>query len=98
MSTEFTVEQVASHKFDKKNSSSLCWIIIHNTVYDVTKFMKEASVPNDCFNSFIRVILFSYSVEHVWHEPRASDLRSLAVFFAPIGYDGYRRYYIYDRY
>ncbi|XP_026313771.1 cytochrome b5-like [Hyposmocoma kahamanoa] len=48
MNKEISVEKVASHKFDKKNKSSVCWIIIHNTVYDVTKFLKEHPGGADC--------------------------------------------------
>ncbi|CAO3676476.1 unnamed protein product [Umbelopsis ramanniana] len=36
MSKKFTVEQVAEH-----NSENDCWIIVHDKVYDVTKFLKE---------------------------------------------------------
>lgn len=43
MNKEISVEKVASHKFHKKSKSSV-WIIIHNTVYDVTKFLKEVGV------------------------------------------------------
>lgn len=53
MSKEITVDQVASQKFDKKKASSLCWIIIHNVVYDVTKFLNEVSVPNHCSVSLL---------------------------------------------
>lgn len=53
MNKEITVDQVAMQKFDKKNTSSMCWIIIHNVVYDVTKFLNAVSVPKDCFIHFI---------------------------------------------
>lgn len=45
MDKEISIELVESHKFDKKDKSSVCWIIIHNTVYDVTRFLNEVSVP-----------------------------------------------------
>jgi len=36
MSKMFTKEQVAQH-----NKPDDCWIIVHNKVYDVTKFLSE---------------------------------------------------------
>ncbi len=36
MSKTFTKEEVAKH-----NKAEDCWIIVHNKVYDVTKFLSE---------------------------------------------------------
>lgn len=36
MSKTFTKEEVGKH-----NTAEDCWIIVHNKVYDVTKFLSE---------------------------------------------------------
>lgn len=48
MVKEITAEQVAKQKYDKRKMSSPCWIIIHNDVYDVSKFLHEVGTLN-CF-------------------------------------------------
>lgn len=48
MVKEMTVEQVAKQKYESSKSSP-CWIIIHNDVYDVTKFLKEVRTLNSYY-------------------------------------------------
>lgn len=36
----YSLEEIAEHK--EKGS---CWLVIHEGVYDVTKFMEEVSAP-----------------------------------------------------
>lgn len=38
MTTKYSLEEVRKH-----NGKSSCWLVIHENVYDVTKFMEEVS-------------------------------------------------------
>ena len=42
------LEKIAWEDIKKHNTSSSLWIVVHNTIYDVTKFMEEVSHEADC--------------------------------------------------
>jgi cytochrome b involved in lipid metabolism len=44
----FTLEEIAKHK-DPKGESKQVWIVLHDLVYDVTKFLDEVRAKGRFF-------------------------------------------------